>query len=69
MGYEITHVSPDNSYVNIGIPRTNVEHRHVAVSALIFLEESRPPRNPPSPPTTSKPSRSASPWRSILELE
>ena len=39
MEYEVTYVSPDNTYVNIGIPRTNFEHRHVAVSARIFLEE------------------------------
>lgn len=44
--YEITYVSPDNTYVNIGIPRTNFEHRHIVVSALIFLEE---PRVAPKP--------------------
>jgi hypothetical protein len=49
MEYEITYVSPDNAYVNIGIPRTNFEHRHVAVSALIFLEESRTPPKPAKP--------------------
>ena len=43
MEYEITYVSPDGGSVHIGIPRTNFEHRNVAVSALIFLEE---PANP-----------------------
>jgi hypothetical protein len=47
--YEITYVSPDNSYVHIGIPRTNFEHRHVAVSGLIFLAESRTPPKPTKP--------------------
>jgi hypothetical protein len=49
MEYEITYVSPDNTYVNIGTPRTNFEHRHVAVSALIFLEESRAHPKPAKP--------------------
>jgi hypothetical protein len=49
MEYEITYVSPDNTYVNIGIPRTNFEHRHVAVAALIFVEESRTPPKPTRP--------------------
>ncbi len=26
MEYEITYISPDNTYVNIGIPRTNFAH-------------------------------------------
>jgi hypothetical protein len=46
MEYEITYVSPDHSYVTSGSPRTNFEHHHVAVSALIFLEESRTPPKP-----------------------
>jgi len=49
MEYEVTYISPDNTYVNIGIPRTNFEHRHVEVSALIFLEESRTPPKPARP--------------------
>ena len=40
---------PDNTYVNVGIPRTNFEHRLVPVSALIFLEESRTPPKPARP--------------------
>ena len=48
MEYEITYVSPDSRFVHIGIPRTNFEHRHVAVTALIFLEQSR---------VTTKPAR------------
>jgi len=33
----------------VGIPRTNFEHPHVAVSALIFLDESRTPPKPARP--------------------
>jgi len=47
--YEITYVSPDNTYVNIGIPRTNFERLRVPVAALIFLEESRTPPKPAKP--------------------
>jgi len=46
MEYEIAYVSPDNTRVNIGIPRTNFERRYVDVPTLIFLDE---PRTPPKP--------------------
>jgi|SRR5215472_224488 len=46
MEYEITYVSPDNTYtyVNIGIPRTNFERRSFRFTFLLSFDISRTSR-------------------------
>ena len=47
--YEITYVAPGNSYVNIGVPRTNFEWRNIDPATLTYLDAPRDSK-PAKPP-------------------